>query len=156
MAAGAGAVLALASDIRLMADTAKFAFLFTKVGLTGADMGAAWLLPKIIGSGRAMELLLLGDKRVGLGGFEGKGPLPRGVGARQQIGTLVAARPQRRAGISESQQSPGIGAIRGQQRRLAELADRIGILVVQRLIQRAAGILDQHPGRGRGRISIGE
>lgn len=62
VAAGAGAVLALASDIRLMADTAKFAFLFTKVGLTGADMGAAWLLPKVIGSGRAMELLLLGDK----------------------------------------------------------------------------------------------
>jgi enoyl-CoA hydratase/carnithine racemase len=62
VAAGAGAVLALASDLRLMADTAKFAFLFTKVGLTGADMGAAWLLPKVIGTGRAMELLLLGDK----------------------------------------------------------------------------------------------
>jgi enoyl-CoA hydratase/carnithine racemase len=62
VAAGAGAVLALASDLRLMSETAKFAFLFTKVGLTGADMGAAWLLPKVIGSGRAMELLLLGDK----------------------------------------------------------------------------------------------
>src|SRR5688572_23939611 len=62
IAAGAGAVLALASDLRVMADDAKFAFLFTKVGLTGADMGAAWLLPKVIGTGRAMELLLLGDK----------------------------------------------------------------------------------------------
>jgi enoyl-CoA hydratase/carnithine racemase len=62
IAAGAGAVLALASDLRLMADTAKFAFLFTKVGLTGADMGAAWLLPKIVGTGRAMEILMLGDK----------------------------------------------------------------------------------------------
>ena len=62
IAAGAGSVLALASDIRVMADTAKFAFLFTKVGLTGADMGAAWLLPKVIGTGRAMELLMLGDK----------------------------------------------------------------------------------------------
>lgn len=62
VAAGAGAVLALASDLRIMADTAKFAFLFTKVGLTGADMGAAWLLPKVIGTGRAMELLLFGDK----------------------------------------------------------------------------------------------
>jgi enoyl-CoA hydratase/carnithine racemase len=62
VAAGAGAVLALASDLRLMAADAKFAFLFTKVGLTGADMGAAWLLPKVIGTGRAMELLLLGDK----------------------------------------------------------------------------------------------
>jgi len=62
IAAGAGAVLALASDFRVLADTAKFAFLFTKVGLTGADMGAAWLLPKIVGTGRAMELLMLGDK----------------------------------------------------------------------------------------------
>jgi len=62
IAAGAGAVLALASDLRVMAQSARFAFLFTKVGLTGADMGAAWLLPKVIGTGRAMELLMLGDK----------------------------------------------------------------------------------------------
>ncbi len=62
VAAGAGAVLALASDLRVMSEAAKFAFLFTKVGLTGADMGAAWLLPKVIGTGRAMELLLLGYK----------------------------------------------------------------------------------------------
>jgi enoyl-CoA hydratase/carnithine racemase len=62
IAAGAGAVLALACDLRVMAERSKFAFLFTKVGLTGADMGAAWLLPKVIGTGRAMELLMLGDK----------------------------------------------------------------------------------------------
>lgn len=62
VAAGAGAVLALASDIRVMSERATFAFLFTKVGLTGADMGAAWLLPKVIGTGRAMEHLMLGDK----------------------------------------------------------------------------------------------
>ncbi|MEO6593811.1 MAG: enoyl-CoA hydratase family protein [Planctomycetota bacterium] len=62
VAAGAGAVLALASDVRVLSENAKFAFLFTKVGLTGADMGAAWLLPKIVGTGRAMELLMLGDK----------------------------------------------------------------------------------------------
>jgi len=61
-AAGAGAVLALASDLRIMAETAKFAFLFCKVGLTGADMGAAHLLPKIVGEGRAAELLLFGDR----------------------------------------------------------------------------------------------
>lgn len=61
LAAGAGAVLALASDFRILADTAKFAFLFTRVGLTGADMGAAFLLPRVIGQGRAMELLMLGD-----------------------------------------------------------------------------------------------
>lgn len=62
VAAGAGAVLALASDLRVVSEGAKFAFLFAKVGLTGADMGAAWLLPKVIGTGRAMEILLLGDK----------------------------------------------------------------------------------------------
>lgn len=60
-AAGAGAVIALASDLRLLASTARFAFLFTKVGLTGADMGAAYLLPRLVGQGRATELLLFGD-----------------------------------------------------------------------------------------------
>lgn len=61
MAAGAGAVLALASDLRIAAESARFAFLFSKVGLTGADMGAAYLLPRIVGMGRAAELLLFGD-----------------------------------------------------------------------------------------------
>ena len=59
--AGAGAVIALAADLRVASDRARFAFLFTRVGLTGADMGAAYLLPRIIGQGRALELLLLGD-----------------------------------------------------------------------------------------------
>ncbi|MGE0128132.1 MAG: enoyl-CoA hydratase family protein [Blastocatellales bacterium] len=61
MAAGAGAVIALASDLRIASDQAKFAFLFTKVGLTGADMGAAYLLPRVVGQGRATELLMFGD-----------------------------------------------------------------------------------------------
>jgi enoyl-CoA hydratase/carnithine racemase len=61
MAAGAGAVLALACDLRVVADDARFAFLFTRVGLTGADMGAAYLLPRIVGQGRALEWLMLGD-----------------------------------------------------------------------------------------------
>jgi enoyl-CoA hydratase/carnithine racemase len=61
IAAGAGAVLAAACDLRVMAEDAKFAFLFTRVGLTGADMGAAFLLPRLIGQARAMELLLFGD-----------------------------------------------------------------------------------------------
>jgi enoyl-CoA hydratase/carnithine racemase len=61
VAAGAGAVLALASDFRLLARSASFAFLFTRVGLAGADMGAAYLLPRIVGLGRATELLVLGD-----------------------------------------------------------------------------------------------
>ena len=53
IAAGAGTILALASDIRLLSERAKFAFLFTKVGLSGADMGACYLLPRIVGQGRA-------------------------------------------------------------------------------------------------------
>ena len=61
LAAGAGAVIALASDLRVVAEDAKFAFLFTRVGLTGADMGAAFLLPRLVGQGRAMELLMVGD-----------------------------------------------------------------------------------------------
>ena len=58
---GAGAVLAAAADVRVAADTAKIAFLFTKVGLSGADMGSAWLLPRIVGFGRASEILMTGD-----------------------------------------------------------------------------------------------
>ena len=61
VAAGAGAVIALAADLRMLARSASFAFLFTKVGLAGADMGAAYLLPRVIGLGRATELLLLGE-----------------------------------------------------------------------------------------------
>lgn len=62
VAAGAGSVIALASDFRLLAESASFAFLFTKVGLAGADMGSAYLLPRLVGLGRATELLILGDK----------------------------------------------------------------------------------------------
>ena len=61
VAAGAGAVIALASDLRLLSRSASFAFLFTRVGLAGADMGSAYLLPRVIGLGRATELLLLGN-----------------------------------------------------------------------------------------------
>lgn len=59
--AGAGAVIAAACDLRIAAESAKIAFLFTKVGLSGADMGAAWLLPRIVGYGHASEMLLTGD-----------------------------------------------------------------------------------------------
>ena len=62
VAAGAGSVIALAADIRLLARSASFRFLFTKVGLAGADMGSAYLLPRVVGLGRATELLLLGDE----------------------------------------------------------------------------------------------
>jgi enoyl-CoA hydratase/carnithine racemase len=60
-AAGAGSVIALAADFRIVARSAKFAFLFTKVGLAGADMGAAYLLPRLVGLGRATSMLMLGD-----------------------------------------------------------------------------------------------
>ena len=59
--AGAGAVIAAASDIRIASSDARIAFLFTRVGLAGADMGAAWLLPRIVGLGRATEILMTGD-----------------------------------------------------------------------------------------------
>ncbi len=61
IAAGAGAVIALAADFRVFSESAKIAFLFVKVGLTGADMGAAFLLPRIVGQARATEILMLGD-----------------------------------------------------------------------------------------------
>ena len=61
VAAGAGAVMALAADLRVLARSSSFAFLFTKVGLAGGDMGSAYLLPRLVGLGRATELLMLGD-----------------------------------------------------------------------------------------------
>src|SRR5205085_2693180 len=60
-AAGAGAVIAIACDLRVMAEGSKIAFLFPRVGLAGCDMGAAYLLPRIVGLGRASEILLFGD-----------------------------------------------------------------------------------------------
>jgi enoyl-CoA hydratase/carnithine racemase len=59
--AGAGAVIAAACDVRLATPDARIAFLFPQVGLSGADMGAAYLLPRLVGLGRATELLLTGD-----------------------------------------------------------------------------------------------
>jgi enoyl-CoA hydratase/carnithine racemase len=59
--AGAGAVLATASDFRIASETAKIAFLFVRVGLSGADMGVSWMLPRIVGMGRAAELLMTGE-----------------------------------------------------------------------------------------------
>jgi len=61
IAAGAGAMLMLASDLRIFSDKARAAFLFVKVGLSGADMGALYLLPRIVGLGKATELVYFGD-----------------------------------------------------------------------------------------------
>ena len=60
-AVGAGAVMALACDFRVASTAAKFGFIFPRVGLCGADMGAAYLLPRVVGLARANELLFLGD-----------------------------------------------------------------------------------------------
>jgi len=59
--AGAGACIALASDIRIAAAEAKIAFIFVKVGLAGTDMGATYLLPRVVGLAKATELLMTGD-----------------------------------------------------------------------------------------------
>jgi enoyl-CoA hydratase/carnithine racemase len=61
IAAGAGAMLMVASDLRIFSDKARAAFLFVKVGLSGADMGALYLLPRIVGLGKATELVYFGD-----------------------------------------------------------------------------------------------
>src|SRR5262249_42380514 len=60
-AVGAGAVVAAARDLRTAAESARFGYIFPKVGLSGADMGASFLLPRIVGHGRAAELLFFGD-----------------------------------------------------------------------------------------------
>ena len=70
MCAGAGAMMALAADMRLGTPQAKTAFLFTRVGLAGADMGACALLPRMIGQGRASELLLTGRAMSAQEGFQ--------------------------------------------------------------------------------------
>jgi enoyl-CoA hydratase/carnithine racemase len=88
VAAGAGAVIALASDFRIMAEDASLAFLFAKVGLTGADMGAGYLLPRAVGLARATEILMLGDQ-VGAKAAEAMGLANRVVPASE---VLTAAR----------------------------------------------------------------
>jgi enoyl-CoA hydratase/carnithine racemase len=61
VAVGAGAVIALACDVRIVAASARFGFVFPQVGLSGADMGAAYLLPRVVGLGRASEILFSGE-----------------------------------------------------------------------------------------------
>jgi enoyl-CoA hydratase/carnithine racemase len=58
---GAGAVMALAADFRVLADDTSIGFIFTKVGLTGSDMGVAYLLPRVVGMAHATEILMLGE-----------------------------------------------------------------------------------------------
>jgi enoyl-CoA hydratase/carnithine racemase len=96
--AGAGACIALASDIRIAADEAKIAFLFVKVGLSGADMGAAYLLPRVVGLAKATELLYTGDfisaqeaERIGL--YNRVVPASQLKDATQELAELLARGP---------------------------------------------------------------
>lgn len=96
--AGAGAALAVASDVRVAVPEAKIAFLFVKAGLSGADMGACHLLPRIVGLGRATELLMLGDfipaeeaHRIGL--YNRVVPKERLLGEARALAEALGERP---------------------------------------------------------------
>ena len=96
--AGAGAIIAMASDIRIGTPNAKVAFLFNRVGLAGCDMGACAILPRIIGQGRAAELLytgrVLGGEEAERWGFFNRLAAPDAVlGAAQALAGELAAGP---------------------------------------------------------------
>jgi enoyl-CoA hydratase/carnithine racemase len=104
--AGAGAVIATACDVRIAAESAKIAFLFTRVGLSGADMGVAWLLPRMIGLGRATELLLTGDfidaqtaERIGL--YQRVVPQDRVVAEATALAERLAKGPTEAMGVTK-------------------------------------------------------
>lgn len=96
--AGAGAILAMASDLRLATPEAKVAFLFTRVGLAGADMGACAMLPRIVGQGRAAELLYTGrslgaDEGLAWGFWNGLHAADALEGAAADLARRIAAGP---------------------------------------------------------------
>lgn len=106
--AGAGAMLAIASDFRIAADAAKIAFLFVKVGLSGADMGACYLLPKIIGLTKATELLMTGEfitaqeaERIGL--YNRVVPLEQLSDVAMEVATSLAAGPVNGIAVTKQQ-----------------------------------------------------
>ena len=105
-AVGAGAVIALACDLRVASEKAKFGFIFPRVGLSGADMGAAYLLPRVVGLGRASELLFLGDVidaneafRIGL--VNRVVPHDRCLPEAREIATRLAAGPAFAHGVTK-------------------------------------------------------
>ena len=112
---GAGACLAMASDLRLGTPEAKTAFLFVRVGLAGCDMGACALLPRIIGQGRAAELLLTGRSMSAeegeRWGFYNR-LLPARAAARRGAGARRRARrgPDLRPYDDQDDAQPGVGA----------------------------------------------
>ena len=96
--AGAGAVIASACDIRVASESAKIAFLFVRVGLSGADMGASWLLPRLVGLGRATELLMTGEfidaRRAGeIGLYQRVVPADRVMAEAKALAEKLAAGP---------------------------------------------------------------
>jgi enoyl-CoA hydratase/carnithine racemase len=104
--AGAGAVIAAASDFRVASDTAKIAFLFTRVGLAGADMGAAWLLPRIVGLAHASELLLLGDfispeRAAVIGLYQQVVPADRVMAEAKAVAERLARGPSEALGVTK-------------------------------------------------------
>jgi len=106
--AGAGAVLATASDFRIAAPSARIAFLFVKVGLSGADMGVSWLLPRIVGLGHATHLLMTGDfidaaRAEAIGLYHRVVPQEQVLAEATALATRLARGPQ--AGIAESKRA---------------------------------------------------
>ena len=98
ISAGAGAILAMASDLRYATPQAKTAFLFVRVGLAGCDMGACAILPRIIGQGRASELLYTGrsmsaDEGLAWGYFNELQPPERLLARAQQMARSLADGP---------------------------------------------------------------
>ncbi|MGH9329125.1 MAG: enoyl-CoA hydratase family protein [Vicinamibacterales bacterium] len=107
VAAGAGAVIALACDLRIAAEGATIAFLFTKVGLSGADMGAAYLLPRIVGFANATEILFLGDaidtaRARDLGLFSRVVPPDRLLSEARALASRLAAGPTFALGMTKT------------------------------------------------------
>jgi enoyl-CoA hydratase/carnithine racemase len=104
--AGAGAVIAAASDIRIAAESAKIAFLFSRVGLAGADMGAAWLLPRIVGMAHASEILMLGDfipaeRAAQIGLYNRVVPADRLMAEATEVAARLARGPSAALGITK-------------------------------------------------------
>ncbi len=108
VAVGAGAILAMASDLRLATPEAKCAFLFNRVGLAGCDMGACAILPRIIGQGRTAELLYLGrtmraDEGLAWGFYNALYPAKQLEEAALDLAARIAAGPTFANGITKTQ-----------------------------------------------------
>ena len=114
--AGAGAIIAMASDLRIGTAAAKVAFLFNRVGLAGCDMGACAILPRIIGQGRASELLFTGRSMSGeeaerWGFFNRLASLGNGAGRGHEAGPRAGVRPDLRQRHDQAHARHGMGDV---------------------------------------------